>query len=170
MKSRQRPIERAVGPVEIAALDAGLGRFDEGAKQVSVDAGHDRRAYTTPRRLWISGPMPGLNELIEAAKGARGTGRRYATLKAAWTDKVTWCAKAARLPRMRRAQFAFLWLEENRRRNCDNIAAGGRKMIFDGLVKAGVLANDGWSEIAGWTDTFEVGEFAGVEVTMEEVT
>lgn len=107
--------------------------------------------------LWIPGPLPGLNDLIAAAKGAGGTGRAYARLKRAWTTTVWALAKRERLPRFERRVYAqFSWWERDRRRDLDNVAAGGRKLALDGLVKAGVLAGDGWKHVAGWTDDFFV--------------
>lgn len=43
---------------------------------------------------------------------------------------------------------------------------GGRKLILDGLVKAGVLHNDGAKDIRSWVDTFAVGSGAGVRVEL----
>lgn len=122
-----------------------------------------------PRRwsFWVSGPLPGMNEIIAAAKGFKGRGFGYAKMKREWTDAVQMLATVARLPAVKRARFTFRWVEKDRRRNPDNVASA-KKLILDGLVKARVLANDGWSEVAGWTDTFEVGAKPGVEVTLIE--
>ena len=43
-----------------------------------------------------------------------------------------------------------------------------KKYILDGLIIAGLLKKDGWNEIAGFTDTWEVGE-PGVWVEVREV-
>ena len=51
----------------------------------------------------------------------------------------------------------------------DNVAAGGRKMINDSLVTAGVLGNDSWAHVVGWTDHFVVDRRRpGVEVEIRE--
>jgi hypothetical protein len=120
--------------------------------------------------LWIPGPLPSLNELIAAAKGKGGRGYDYARLKRGWTDSIALLARAARLPRMERVFIRFTWRERDKRRNPDNVAAGGRKMVLDGLVTAGVLGNDGWGEVAGWSDAFEVSQGPGVLVTFEPVS
>ncbi len=119
--------------------------------------------------LWIPGPMPGLNELIAAAKGAGGRGVAYAKLKRQWTETVWALAKRERLPYFERASFSFEWREPNRKRDPDNVAAGGRKLILDGLVLAKVLPGDGWAHVARWIDRFEVVGFPGVLVTITEV-
>lgn len=119
--------------------------------------------------LWIPGPLPGLNEMIAAAKGCGGRGLAYSRMKKEWTMTIKFLAQAAQWRPMRAARFAFLWVERNRSRNPDNIAAG-RKFIFDGLVAAKVLSNDGWGEIRSWTDTFAVGDKPGVRVEIQEVT
>jgi hypothetical protein len=119
--------------------------------------------------LWVPGKLPGLNEMIAAAKGSGGRGVAYARLKGQWTETVWALAKRDRLPYFARASMAFEWREENRRRDPDNVAAGGRKLILDGLVQARVLPGDGWAVIARWTDRFEVAGFPGVLVTITEV-
>jgi hypothetical protein len=120
------------------------------------------------QRLWIPGRLPGLNEIIDAAKGAAGRGFRYAKMKRELGEMVWAHAKAARLRPVTRARLTFRWVEKDRRRDPDNVSSAGRKFILDGLVKAGVLPGDGWAAIAGWSDTFEVGERHGVEVLIEE--
>ena len=107
------------------------------------------------QRFFVPGPLPGLNELIAAAKGAGGTGRAYSALKRTWTEAIWAYAKKARLQRMAgRVYFRFEWRENNRRRDPDNISSAGRKLVLDGLVKAGVIAGDGWAVVAGWEDRF----------------
>ena len=41
-----------------------------------------------------------------------------------------------------------------------------------GLVKAGVLLNDGWTHVAGWDDSWEVNKATepGVFITIEPVS
>jgi len=118
--------------------------------------------------LWIPGPLPGMNELIAAAKGFGGTGRGYSNMKRDWTDRVALYAKAEKLRTLLPpVMLRFRWVEKARRRDPDNIAAGGRKLVLDGLVKAGVIGGDGWTQIAGWIDTFEVDrDNPGVEVSL----
>lgn len=122
--------------------------------------------------LWIPSRLSGLNELLAAAKSGRGKGNAYSRLKKEDTTLVEWHARAARLRKLtkgHRASFHFRWVEKNRKRDMDNVAAGGRKSILDGLVAAGVLPGDGWKHVAGWVDKFEVGEYPGVEVSIWEV-
>ncbi len=129
--------------------------------------------------LWVPGPLPGLNELIEAAKGAAGRGARYAKLKRQWTETVWALALSARIHRPgpfdRPVVLTFDWIEKDRRRDPDNVAAGGRKLILDGLVTAGVLKGDGWRWIRSWHDRWRVadevvcGKGPGVGVTITPI-
>lgn len=124
-------------------------------------------------QLWIPGPLPGLNELIASAKGSGGRGAGYARLKKQWTETVWALAKEARLPKFPgHVRLDFRWLEQDRRRDPDNVAAGGRKLILDGLVMAGVIRGDGWSCVDGWWDEFDLASAVplargpGVQVTI----
>ena len=104
----------------------------------------------------ILGRLPGLNDLIAASKGKGGL-YKYNKLKVENEKVITLCVKQHKLkPAKGSAFFTFQWFEKNTRRNPDNIAAGGRKFIFDTLVECGILKNDGWNEIDGWEDYFEV--------------
>ena len=116
-------------------------------------------------RFFVPGPLPGQNEIIAACKGCGGKGYGYATMKKQWTLAVFWRAKEAQLPHVKRARFEYRWIERDMARDPSNIVAA-RKFVEDGLVDAKVLNNDGWKQIAGWTDIFEVGAKPGVEVTI----
>lgn len=88
--------------------------------------------------------------------GGRGRGWKYSNAKRVWTDRV--CGYAHRtgiLPYTKPVWFDIRYLEKNRRRDPDNFAAA-KKFIFDGLVKARVIRDDGWDEIAGWTERWSV--------------
>ena len=65
----------------------------------------------------------------------------------------------------------FLWVEPNKRRDKDNISSFGRKVIQDALVQCGVLKDDGWRHVVGFSDRFEVDkENPRIEVKIREVT
>lgn len=112
--------------------------------------------------------LPGLNELIAAAKQRyHGKNVGYGKLKAGYEEQVFWAIKEAKLKRITQPVFVdFTWTETNRRRDPDNIAAGGRKIILDSLVQASILENDGWSQIRGWSDQFCIGKKANVAITL----
>lgn len=123
-------------------------------------------------RFCVAGRLPGMNEIVAAAKGTGGRGVRYSKMKQQWTNACAWAAKARHIPRVGRSHFHFHWTEPKpsratRKRDPDNCAAG-KKFVLDGLVVAGVLANDTMAEVATFTDSFEVGPNVGVEVTITE--
>lgn len=55
--------------------------------------------------------------------------------------------------RAERANRYITWIEENRRRDMDNVAFA-KKFILDGLVRAGVIRDDTPRYIAGLSDRF----------------
>ncbi|HOO51842.1 MAG TPA: hypothetical protein PLK94_11195, partial [Alphaproteobacteria bacterium] len=118
---------------------------------------------------FIEGPLPGLNDLIADAKIRNNRYSKYAKTKAKWTDIIQWAVIAKKMEPVSRAWFDFTWYENSRRRDPDNIAAAGRKLILDALTKAGIISNDGWSQVAGWSDTFLVDkDKPGVMVVVSE--
>lgn len=120
-----------------------------------------------PRSFFVPGKLPGQNELIASAKGFAGNGFGYAKLKRKWTDDIALLVKAAKLGYAKSpVHLSFTWREKDRRRDPDNVAGGGRKLVLDGLVRAGVIGGDGWGFVAGWSDTFEISARPGVLVEM----
>lgn len=63
----------------------------------------------------------------------------------------------------------FRWVEDNKRRDLDNVAAG-KKFILDALVKSGIIPNDNHNYVKGFTDTFDYAKEALVEIEIEEVS
>lgn len=120
-------------------------------------------------KLVIPGTLPGLNEYIAAERAHRQKG---AAMKRQTQRVVELCAKK-QLRHFRPAHpvwMSYTWYERDRRRDKDNISSFGRKVVQDGLVKVGVLANDGWTQIEGFSDEFRVdAERPRVEIEIEEV-
>lgn len=120
-------------------------------------------------KLTIWGTLPGLNEFIDANRRNYHAG---AKLKKEAQFLVVMAARKS-LKRWRPegpVYMTYRWFEPNKKRDMDNIAAGGRKIIQDALVEAGVLKNDGWNDIAGFRDEFYVDKKEPrIEVEIEEV-
>jgi hypothetical protein len=119
-------------------------------------------------RFWVPGPLPGQNEIIASAKGFGGRGIGYSISKAEWTERIASLAARARVPALERIRLRLHWFSTNRRRNPDNIEAS-QKFIWDGLVKAGVLKNDGWKQNAGSEHHHHVDPRPGVWVLLLEI-
>jgi Holliday junction resolvase RusA-like endonuclease len=117
-------------------------------------------------KLIIPGRLPGLNDMIEAARRNR---YESAKMKKKYTELTAWYARSARLPRFDRVDLVITWYEPNQKRDKDNITAG-QKFILDGLVQAGVIANDGWKQVGKITHDCQVdSKNPRVEVELIEV-
>ncbi len=126
----------------------------------------------TQQVLWVGGPMPVMNELLDAkaVRGRRGKkGRRnslYNTIKQEWTETVKGHAESCKLQPVGPSHFTFYVQEKNKRRDPDGFCFGCMKLIMDALVKHGYLPNDGWKHVLGFTFYWDVSELPGVTVTI----
>ena len=100
--------------------------------------------------LTIPGRLPGLNEIIDAAKR---NPHEYARMKETCTAMVAWLAK--KLPSYEKVALVITWYEPDHRRDPDNIMAG-QKFILDGLVAAGTIPNDSQKYVRGIVHRFNV--------------
>lgn len=63
----------------------------------------------------------------------------------------------------------YCWVEKNKRLDLDNITFG-RKIVQDSLVQCGVLKDDGWKYVVGFSDRFKVNkENPRIEVLIKEI-
>lgn len=116
--------------------------------------------------LTILGRLPGENEIIDAARGNK---YKAAGLKKEYTEMVAWQAKSAKIPSFKKIDVTFTWYEPNRKRDKDNIMAG-QKFIFDGLVTARIISNDGWNQVGDVMHKFRVDQVnPRVEVEIKEI-
>lgn len=102
--------------------------------------------------LIIKGSLTDLNTYINAERSNRFKG---AALKKADTDYVMYeCMrqlKAIKEP----VYLIFRWYCKNKRKDKDNVAFQ-KKFLIDGIVKAGIINNDGWDDIKGFSDDFYI--------------
>jgi len=97
----------------------------------------------------IKGELTDYNTYSNAQRFNRFAG---AKIKADMTEYVR--MQVLRIPKIKTpAYFTFNWFCKNEKKDPDNIASS-KKFIFDGLMKAGKLENDGWKQVAGFSDQF----------------
>ena len=114
--------------------------------------------------LIIDGELTDLNTYINAE-------RRNRFIAAKIKKEETYKVKS--LSRTLKQIFAPVeveihWYSKNIRKDPDNICYA-KKYVMDGLVEAGVLANDGQKQIVGFRDKFFVDKLnPRVEVTLRE--
>lgn len=123
--------------------------------------------------FFVPGPLPSLNDIIDANKqtktrsGKMLVGLGYTGMKERWGNAIVAIIRRAKVPPIKRVRVLFQWMESKRNRDPDNVAAG-KKFVFDALVKAGVIENDGWKQVAGFSDVFIVSDRPGVEVSVRD--
>ena len=117
-------------------------------------------------KLVINGEYPTLNEIIKASKSHY---MAYANQKKDFTAlTMIYARKAKKIEGIN--DYTFVWYRKNKRSDPDNISVGV-KYIFDGLIKGGVLENDGWSQVNTITHKFKVDkDKPRVEVYVSEVS
>lgn len=108
--------------------------------------------------------LPSLNQYIFECRKNKYAG---ANMKKQIEKDLAWYIN--KLPRYDKPiQIHFHWIEENKRRDLDNICFA-KKFILDALVKAGKLKDDNRNCVGGFTDTFEYAKESKVILEIKEV-
>lgn len=109
-------------------------------------------------RFTVKGTLPGLNDYLKAE-------RSFSKRHSCGNDMKQQCqimiggairTQLKRLAIKTPVYIKYTFYEPNMRRDLDNIAGVAHKFIQDSLVKCGVLENDGWKNIYGFSDAFYV--------------
>lgn len=100
--------------------------------------------------LFVRGRLPGLNELLAGSRNAKGGWNAYNEQKQRWYGQIRLLCQAKRVETVGPGHFTFLFIEPDRRRDPDNVVAGGVKLLFDSLVGAGVMKGDSWAHVLGF--------------------
>ena len=138
------------------------------ASCIAGDAGNPGARLS--QTLHIPFRLPGLNDIIGEMSGhLTMRGRRvyrYTQTKRNMTRTLVGLIRAQGLrPVTGPVWVLCTWSEAGKRRDPDNIAAGGTKLILDALKTAGIIANDGWRHIVGFEHHFALGR-PGVTVRL----
>lgn len=120
-------------------------------------------------KIVIPGELPDLNTIIAESKRGRGKWQPYNEMKQEYTEMVAWIAKSEIKKQLKKIDLDITWICKNKRKDKDNIAAG-IKFILDGLVTAGVIADDGWEQVNDFRHSFKVDkDNPRIEVKIREV-
>ncbi len=104
--------------------------------------------------LTIPGRLCSLNEFIKAERTSK---YKAANIKRENEDIIIIAImqqlRGVRIEKP--VEIHYTWVEKDKRRDRDNIAFA-KKFVQDALVKSGVLKDDGWDDVFGFSDRFEI--------------
>ena len=117
-------------------------------------------------RFEIDKRLMGLNEYTRLNRENKYKGNQAKQREQAY---IMWCIKEqlGDLKLDKPVIGHFTWIEENKRRDLDNICFA-KKFILDALVNAGVLADDNRKIVTNFTDSFGYSNKSRVIVELEE--
>jgi Holliday junction resolvase RusA-like endonuclease len=128
-------------------------------------------------KFTIRGRMPCLNDYLAAERvtfrcGQKGFTTKGNDMKKKAQKDIIWSIrrdlKALKIEKP--VVILYKFYEQNKKRDLDNIASFGMKVIQDSLVLSGVLQNDGWNYIKGFNCDFDVDkDNPRIEVTLQEL-
>lgn len=119
-------------------------------------------------KLIIPGRLPGLNEYISAERSNRYKGAKLKSKSEhIISDEINAQLKGVKIKNP--VEIHYLWVERDMRRDRDNVAFA-KKFVQDALVNAGVLENDNYKHVVGFSDRFEVDKLnPRIEVLIKEI-
>lgn len=125
--------------------------------------------YRIRQEFFVPGPLPSMNEIINASSTAFKNGIRfgskYTLMKRKWDKRISEIILTSDIEPVGKFGLELEWSEKARRRDPDNIAVG-IKFILDSMVKCKIIVNDSWRYNLGWTNTFNISPTPGVKVTV----
>jgi len=117
----------------------------------------------------VPGRLVGLNEYTKANRSGWKQGNREKRN----AQEIVGCNIRQQLHRVQITNPVFVnfkFTEPNKKRDHDNVASFATKVVFDALVQCGVLKDDGWDEVLGYSVEFEEDkENPHIEITIKEV-
>ena len=105
-------------------------------------------------RIVIPGRFSGLNEFIDANRRQKGHWNAGNTMKQ--KDQKRICEYLPSVKFKKKIFIEYVFYERNARRDKDNVSGYFHKIFQDAMVQAGMIENDGWKQIDGWSDYFYV--------------
>lgn len=117
----------------------------------------------------VGARLPGLNEYTSACRTHPKKGARMK--KDAQQIVELFIRHQLRgLKISRPVKLHYRFYEKDRRRDMDNVSSFAKKVTQDALVSCGVLENDGWKNVKGSSEEFDVDKLSPrIEIVIEEV-
>lgn len=99
--------------------------------------------------------LPGLNDYLSECRKNPKAGAR---MKSDYQKIIDYAIRRqlGRIKIDKRIHISYTYYEADGRRDMDNIAGTAHKFIQDSLIECGVISDDGWKNISGFTDKFLV--------------
>lgn len=122
-------------------------------------------------RFTIQGRLPGLNDFKSSARG-RPWWKCQQVKEEAMTS-VAWDLQRFHVPKFTKPVIIkFKWIEPNARRDRDNVAGGGAKVILDAMKHMEIIKNDSRRWVLDCRhDTSQIDKARPrIEIEIEEVT
>ena len=119
-------------------------------------------------KIVIAGAFPGLNQFIDANRIGRGRWNKGNAMKQRDMKLI-----ADQLPKWhtdRPVRISYFYFCPNAKKDLDNVSGYFHKVFQDALVQRGVIPNDSWKYIKGFSDDFHIDKAnPRIEVEITEV-
>lgn len=123
-------------------------------------------------KVVIEGNFPSMNEFIDANRRSKGKWNKGNKLKQESQNLISWqlLQQYKKLRIDKPVKLFYTFYEPNKKRDLDNISGYFHKVFQDALVHCGIIHNDSWHYIIGFSDEFMVdNKRPRVEVVIQEV-
>ena len=141
-----------------------MTRFNQLPKHLQ-DKVDTRKQEGENNKLVIPGQFPTMNTIIDKSKTHWS---KYKRMKDNYDAIVQYYVEQQRIKFFEAVKLNITYYRKDKRTDPDNIAAA-KKFIIDGLVSAGVLEDDGWKQVKGFKESWEVDkDNPRIEIELEE--
>lgn len=122
-------------------------------------------------KVVIEGRFPSMNEFIDANRRSKGRWNKGNQMKQASQDDISWqlLQQHKKLHLDKPVYLHYTFYEPNKKRDLDNISGYFHKVFQDALVHCGVIHNDSWHYIVGFSDQFKIDNKPRIEIIIEEM-
>ncbi|MTD37687.1 RusA family crossover junction endodeoxyribonuclease [Erwinia sp. CPCC 100877] len=120
-------------------------------------------------KIIIPGELTDLNKFINSQRANRFGGNALKRQNTQKCRNAFLLAKAAGFKVTPPVRLKITWFCKNMRKDPDNVTFA-KKFILDGMQESGVIANDGFKQIKGFSDDFKISkDNPRIEIEVEEI-